>query len=39
MIKMKGMAGIEGGLWEELGFKRERRMWYKTIYSKYVFKC
>jgi hypothetical protein len=31
MIKMKGVAGIEGGLWEELGYKKERRIWYKSF--------
>jgi hypothetical protein len=35
--KTKGIAGFEGAgvLQEELGYKRERRMWHKSIYSKY----
>jgi hypothetical protein len=39
--KKKGIAGFEVGraLWEELRYKRERRMSCKSIYSKYVFKC
>jgi hypothetical protein len=35
---MKGMAGVKGSL-GGVGVQKERRMWYKSIYSKYVFKC